>query len=167
MEESGVQMAQSDRLRRKGGPGSLRDNRNDMQDAELAAECVIFVSLRHRKGEDGVSRRLEKIVIPHNLATTNRSERQTKDNQVEKNNGRAGRTMIDYDDKLFAKQLNTAYRSLSGSWFYRTLSPRKLQHIRLVPMHRSTGASIGDGNKTLASTEGLLIVKPCSRSSRA
>jgi hypothetical protein len=59
------------------------------------------------------------------------------DNRKEKSN----MVNLDFDDKYFAEQLRTSYRTLSGTWFQRTLSARKLSAIRLGQTNTWSGTS--------------------------
>jgi hypothetical protein len=119
-------------------------------------ESVVYVSLRHRRGDDGVSRRLERVVIPSSFTTSSSSspdrtnpqtQTQQQRSRKKKDRGR-GRgknkdagitsahepdttTIRDFDDQYLAEQLHLAYHKLSGSWFRRAFSARKLKYIRL------------------------------------
>jgi hypothetical protein len=143
--------------------GYRLQNSGEREDAaEDARDTVVYVSLRHRRGEDGVSSRLEKIVIPGSLTTcsssspspsdkkASRAQQQQASSPNEKAKGEkspsADRADNDnestpgsFDDHHLARQLHRAYRSLSGSWFQRTFSARKLKYIRVqrVSLYRS------------------------------
>jgi hypothetical protein len=93
-------------------------------------EAVLYMSLRHRRGEGGVSSRLERLVVPESLSTRHAgTEKETEKRKI----GDLGKGMMrDFDDEELARRLRDAYRGLAGSWFRRTFSARKLRCIRLA-----------------------------------
>jgi hypothetical protein len=48
---------------------------------------------------------------------------------------------VDFDDKFFAERLRDEYRTLTGNWFKRSFSARKLKIIRLGRVNTWSGAS--------------------------
>ncbi|KAF2274792.1 uncharacterized protein EI97DRAFT_459763 [Westerdykella ornata] len=101
---------------------------------------VVYISLRHRGCEDGISKRLERLEIPRNLTATTATHypwRGEGTKGAEKNPRGASKlvsktTTCDFDDAFFAEHLHLAYRHLAGSWFRRALSARKLSYIQLA-----------------------------------
>lgn len=76
-------------------------------------ESVLYLSLqKHHKASN---RQRAKIVIPSDFSTTSPDRGQN----------------IDFDDKYLASRLRSVHSELTGSWFKRLLSARKLRYIRL------------------------------------
>jgi hypothetical protein len=92
---------------------------------------------------------MAKVTIPSSLITHSPSR--------EKRRG-SGST-VDFDDDCFAHHLRDGYRSLSGSWFRRAFSARKLGAIRLGQVSPWSGNAPSDSHlrtsRPLAAGAGL------------
>jgi hypothetical protein len=128
-------------------------------------ECVLYVSLRARRGEDGgVVDRLVKLTIPTDLSTTSPSpEPRTqksklgiieKARKLTRKRGGGGTVTYDFDDAFLAISLQRAYRRLAGNWLWRTFSARTLRSVRLGKINVWSGSR----STHTATTRGLLSV---------
>jgi hypothetical protein len=97
-------------------------------------ESSIWLSLQkkpYRQSQDRQrTQKLVNVTIPVNLTVT-----KPVHGRKEKNNA----ITVDFDDKFFAEQLRAGYRKLSGNWFQRNFSARKLQGIRLGHVNTWSG----------------------------
>jgi hypothetical protein len=98
--------------------------------SESFAESTLFLSLRHRAGEKGVSNKIERIVVPSSLATHKPTSSNGKKNDPAHAHGHHS-PMLDFDDQLFAERLRAAYKKLAGSWLKRTFNARTIKYIHL------------------------------------
>jgi hypothetical protein len=79
------------------------------------------------------AQKLVKVTVPANL-TTSSPDRERKI--------KGCLATVDFDDKFFAERLRAGYRTLSGNWFQRTFSARKLKEIRLGRVSTWSGTSL-------------------------
>jgi hypothetical protein len=113
--------------------GIIRTRSTSLRESE---ESIIWLSLQRKSYRPGAEKhhvqKLVKITVPNSLMVS-----KPTDNRKEKSN----MVNLDFDDKYFAEQLRTSYRTLSGTWFQRTLSARKLSAIRLGQTNTWSGTS--------------------------
>jgi hypothetical protein len=113
--------------------GIIRTRSTSLQESE---ESTIWLSLQRKSYCTGLDKQhvqnLVKITVPNSLMVSQPIHtRKEKGNIVN----------LDFDDKYFADQLRASYRTLSGTWFQRTLSARKLSAIRLGQTNTWSGTS--------------------------
>jgi hypothetical protein len=134
-------------------------------------ECVLYVSLRARRGDyGGVVDRLVRLAIPTDLTTTSPSpeprRHKSKSVIIEKawkvtgNAGGGGTVTYDFDDAFLATSLQRAYRKLAGNWLWRTFSARTLRYVRLGKINVWSGSRSTHTNTTrglLSSCGGIEI----------
>jgi hypothetical protein len=131
----------------------------------VGQECVLYVSLRARRGEDGgVVDRLVRLTIPTDLTTTSPSpEPRTqksklgiveKARKVTRTGGGGGTVTYDFDDAFLATSLQCAYHKLAGNWLWRTFSARTLRSVRLGKINVWSGSR----STHTPTTRGLLSV---------
>jgi hypothetical protein len=111
-------------------------------------ESSIWLSLQrqhYRQAQDKQhSQGLVKVTISSNLTVTN---------PIYGRKGKGNAITVDFDDQYFAEQLRDGYRKLSGNWFQRNLSARKLKEIRLGHINTWSGTY---SQPSTQATSGLL-----------
>jgi hypothetical protein len=131
-----------------GGGGGRGDDKGD-------GECVVWISLLRRRGQEGTGRRVERIGIPASL-TVSTSDTTRKGGKKTSRAKETGPTTTDFDDAYLASQLRTSYCSLAGPWFLRTISARKLSYIQLgqIDIWSGSSSSPSSSNFTLGENNG-------------
>lgn len=126
--------------------GVIRSRAGSGQEVD---ESVVWLSLRRigwRQGNgEKACQKLVRIDVPSSL-TTSSPDRE----------GNKGSGDIEFDDKLFADRLRVGNRELSGNWFVRTFSARKLKSIQLGQVSTWSGGRVLQDPEFGRTTFGLL-----------
>jgi hypothetical protein len=127
--------------------------RSDSGPEKESSGCVVWLSLERNAWRSSSASKnatnLVKVIVPSNLTTSGPNPEKSKGSAL----------IVDFDDKFFAEQLLAGYCTVSGSWFRRFLSARKLKKIRLGQINTwSTSASptmLSSASRLLATGTGI------------
>jgi hypothetical protein len=98
-------------------------------------DSTVWLSL-HRESarqsqHDPRAPKLVKVTVPSSL---------TANSPINEKHAKGPAMAVEFDDKFFADRLRDGYRSLSGNWFQRSFSARKLKDIRLTQINTWSGS---------------------------
>jgi hypothetical protein len=111
--------------------GITRTRSNSAREGEESSIWLSLQNRSYRQAQDKErSQKLVKVTVPSSLTIIK---------PIHGRNEKRNAVIVDFDDKFFAERLRDGYRILSGNWFQRTLSARKLKDIRLGQINTWSG----------------------------